>query len=64
MDLDNAPGYEAYLVQSAGSKRRHQFVLGNGERVPNEGEARLQLASPVQEAEVAPGTRARYLEWP
>ena len=59
MDLDDAPGYEAYLVQSAGSKRGQQFVVGNGEKVPNEGEVRLQMehngvpiASTFQIAEV------------
>ena len=47
MDLQDAPGYQAYLVESPGSKRKQQFVVGNGERVPNEGQLVLNLESDV-----------------
>ena len=30
MDLGDAPAYSAFLVESAGSKRRQNFVVGNG----------------------------------
>ena len=44
MDITDAPGYHAYLVQSAGSKRKQNFVVGNGQKVPNEGEVHLNLS--------------------
>jgi hypothetical protein len=43
MDLGNAPGYGAFIDESAGSKRRQNFVVGNGQRVPNEGQIVLNL---------------------
>jgi hypothetical protein len=43
MDLGDAPGYGAFIVESAGSKRRQNFVVGNGQRVPNEGQIVLNL---------------------
>ena len=30
MDLGDAPGYGAFVVESAGSKRRQNFVVGKG----------------------------------
>ena len=30
MDITDAPGYHAYLVQSAGSRRKQNFVAGTG----------------------------------
>ena len=43
MDITDAPGYHAYIVQSAGSMRKQNFVVGNGQKVPNEGEIHLNL---------------------
>ena len=41
LDSEDAPGY---LVQeSVGSRRGQNFVVGNGERVPNEGQVHLNL---------------------
>ena len=37
LDLSDAPGYASYLTESTGSKRGRHFIVGNGERVPNEG---------------------------
>ena len=48
-DKDDAPGDQAYLVESPGSKRKQQFIVGNGERVPNEGQLILNLESEVGE---------------
>ena len=36
MAADNAPGYE--VQDSPGSRRGQNFIVGNGERVPNEGQ--------------------------
>ena len=44
MDISDAPGYRAFIDESAGSKRRQNFVVGNGQKVPNEGEITLNLA--------------------
>ena len=59
MDIDSAPGYCNFITQSPGSKRKQHFVVGNGQRVPNEGQVRLNmqfngtpLASTFQVAEV------------
>ena len=38
MDLGDAPGYGAFVMESAGSKRKQNFIVGNGARVPNEGQ--------------------------
>ena len=35
MDITDAPGYRTCIVESAGSKRRQNFVNGNGQNVPN-----------------------------
>ena len=43
MDLGDAPGYGAFIVESAASRRRQNFVVGNGQRVPNEGQIVLNL---------------------
>ena len=43
MDLDDAPGYGAFVMESAGSKRKQNFIVGNGARVPNEGQLSLNL---------------------
>ena len=43
MDLGEAPGYGAFLVELAGSRRRQNFVVGNGQRVPNDGQLVLNL---------------------
>jgi hypothetical protein len=43
IDLSDAEGYAAYLVQSPGSKRGQNFIVGNGEKVPNDGQLVLNL---------------------
>ena len=45
MDLADPPGCGAILVETAGSKRKQNFVVGNGHRVPNEGQIHLNLAN-------------------
>ena len=43
IDLGDAPGYAAFLVDSEGSKRKHGYLVGNGARVPNQGQINLML---------------------
>ena len=43
MDLGDALGYGAFVAESAGSKRRQNFVVGNGQRVPNDGQLVINL---------------------
>ena len=45
MDLGDAPGYSTFLTESPGSKRQQQFIVGNGARVPNEGQLLLNMES-------------------
>jgi len=45
MDLGDAPGYGAFLTQSDGSRRKQNFIVGNGQKVPNEGQLVLNLES-------------------
>ena len=52
MDLQDAPGYQAFLMESAGSKHNQHFVVGDGNRIPNQGQLLLNL-----ESEVGQGTR-------
>ena len=51
LDISDAPGYGAFITESTGSKRGQRFIVGNGERVPNDGEVRLNMqcgAVPLQ----------------
>ena len=41
---DDAPGY--MLQESAGSKRKQHFTVGDGGRLPNQGEKKLNLGAP------------------
>ena len=45
MDLGDAPGYSTFLTESPGSKRQQKFIVGNGARVPNEGQLLLNMES-------------------
>ena len=45
MDLRVAPGYGAFLAESDGSHRKQNFVVGNGQKVPNAGRLVLNLKS-------------------
>ena len=45
MDLVDAPGYSAFLTEPPGSKRQQAFIVGNGARVPNEGQLLLNMES-------------------
>ena len=45
MDAEaDAPGYD--IQESAGSRRGGGFLVGNGERIPNQGEVQLNLERP------------------
>ena len=48
LDLGDAPGYEAFIAESPGSKRGQRYVVGNGGRVPNEGQLVLNLEHDVK----------------
>ena len=50
MDLGDAPGYGAFLTQSDGSRRKQNFIVGNGQKVPNEGQLVLNLESDGDES--------------
>ena len=43
MDLGDAPGYIAFLTESDGSRRKQNFIVGNGQKVPNVGQLLLHL---------------------
>ena len=45
MDLGDAPGYAGFIGESSGSKRKQNFIVGNGQKVPNEGQLVLNLES-------------------
>ena len=45
MDAAEAPGY--CILESAGSKRKQNFVVGNGQRCPNKGEMHFNLEARV-----------------
>ena len=48
---------EGYMVrESVGSRRGQNFIVGNGELVPNEGEVQLNLEADVGEGERKPVT--------
>ena len=51
MARESAPGYTVH--ESPGSRRGQNFIVGNGERVPNEGQMALSL-----EADVGDGVTA------
>ena len=53
LDLPDAPGYT--VQESLGSRRGQNFIVGNGARVPNEGQVRLRM-------EIEPGGTAIGLE--
>ena len=43
LDIVDVPGYANFIVESTGSRRGQNFVVGNGERVPNEGQVMLNM---------------------
>ena len=43
LDMADAPGYANFLVESPGSRRDQQYIVGNGAEVPNEGQVTLNL---------------------
>ena len=45
MDMAEAPGY--VVTESPGSRRKQNFVVGNGQKVPNEGQFNLNLQTQV-----------------
>ena len=44
-DLADMPGYACVLEESPGSKRGQRFIVGNGGKVKNEGQVRLQMTT-------------------
>ena len=52
MDAEDAPGYT--VMPSAGSRRGQNFIVGNGQRIPNEGEVHLSLLAPAGGDEQTP----------
>ena len=51
VDAAEAPGY--CLFQSAGSKRKQNFIVGNGAFVPNQGQIHLNMSTEVGGTEQA-----------
>ena len=45
LDAGEAPGY--MITESPGSKRNQNFIVGNGSKVPNEGQVLLNLETNV-----------------
>ena len=43
MDIADALGYQDHLAPSPGSRNRQHFVVGNGQRIPNEGQVELNM---------------------
>ena len=43
LDLEGAPGYQEFLMPSPGSIRKQNFVVGNGQLIPNEGQVQLNM---------------------
>ena len=43
IDIGDARGYANYITESPGSKRGQNFVVGNGEKVSNDGQCILSL---------------------
>ena len=46
IDAEDAPGY--LVIESAGSKRGQNFVVGDGGRLPNEGQVELNMESHIE----------------
>ena len=44
-DLSDAPGYAHFMEPSPGSQSGQRFVVGNGDRVKNQGQVRLRMKS-------------------
>ena len=49
MDISDAPGYANSISESSGSKRNQHFIVGNGEKVPNEGVFALNMEASGQD---------------
>ena len=52
IDAEDAPGYR--LEESPGSRRGAAFTVGNGERVPNEGQMSLRFETTRSDGSSAP----------
>ena len=48
MDLGDAPGYGRFLTESDGSRRKQNFIVGNGQKVPNDGQLLPNLESDAE----------------
>ena len=42
-DIIDIPGYQNHIQPSPGSRRGQNFVVGNGERLPNEGQIEVNM---------------------
>ena len=54
MDAEDAPGYS--VQPSVGSRRGQNFIVGNGETIPNEGEVHLNMDAPAGDGSHVPIT--------
>ena len=45
LDIVDAPGYINSILPSPGSRRGQQFVVGNGQRIANEGQVEISMAT-------------------
>ena len=43
VDMADAPGYASVLHSSPGSQQNQKFVVGNGDRVANQGQVKLRM---------------------
>ena len=43
MDIADAPGYGTFIAECAGSKKRQNLIVGNGQKVPNQGPVILNM---------------------
>ena len=47
MDIEELPGYGDLVRESNGSRHGASFIMGNGNRVPNQGEVRVNMEAPA-----------------
>ena len=47
MDIEELPGYGDLVRESNGSRHGASFIMGNGNRVPNQGEVQVNMEAPA-----------------
>ena len=52
MDAEDAPGYA--VTESAGSRRGQVFIVGDGHKIPNEGQVKLNMETLGTEGKAVP----------